>query len=89
MTHAYPQTASNLYNCVLGISAVRQLTLLLYINQITVIKYIQSHFDLMILNRKKFHSIVTGTPALNAVSKLVTMAIKIKFSMLSLFLPHK
>jgi len=43
----------------------------------------------MILNRKKFHSIVTGTPALNAVSKLVTMAIKIKFSMLSLFLPHK
>jgi hypothetical protein len=33
----------------------------------------------MILNRKKFHSIVTGTPALNAVSKLVTMAIKINF----------
>jgi hypothetical protein len=29
----------------------------------------------MILNRKKFHNIVTGTPALNAVSKLVTMAI--------------
>jgi len=40
-----------------------------------VIKYIQSHFDLMVLNRIKFHSIVTGIPALNAVSKLVTMAI--------------
>lgn len=68
MMHADPQTATILHNCVLGISVLRQVTLLLYTNQIVVIKYIQSHFDLMILNRKKFHSIVTGTPALNAVS---------------------
>lgn len=53
MMHADPQTASNLHNYVLGISVVRQVTLLLYINQIIVIKYMESHFDLMILNRKK------------------------------------
>jgi len=75
MMHADPQTASNLHNYVLGISVVRRVTLLLYINQIILIKYIESHFDLMILNRKKLHSIVTGTPTLNAVSKLVTVAI--------------